>query len=79
MRRTKLIFPLIILSLEDGFDAVDSEPTNVFNNHPVYRFSDPYKFLRNNYGVVAVSIFIYQVRRRQGFRERLKTFFIGDY
>ena len=33
---------------------------NVFNNHPVYRFSDPYKFLRNNYGVVAVSIFIYQ-------------------
>ena len=27
MRRTKLIFPLIILSLEDGFDAVDSEPT----------------------------------------------------
>ena len=60
LRRTKLIFPLIILSLEDGFDAVDSEPTNVFNNHPVYRFSDPYKFLRNNYGVVAVSIFIYQ-------------------
>ena len=27
MRRTKLIFPLIILSLEDGFDVVDSEPT----------------------------------------------------
>ena len=27
MRRTKLIFALIILSLEDGFDAVDSEPT----------------------------------------------------
>ena len=25
-----------------------------------YRFSDPYKFLRNNHGVVAVSIFIYQ-------------------
>jgi len=60
LRRTKLIFPLIILSLEDGFDVVDSEPTNVFNNHPVYRFSDPYKFLRNNHGVVAVSIFIYQ-------------------
>ena len=27
MRRTKFIFPLIILSLEDGFDVVDSEPT----------------------------------------------------
>ena len=60
LHRTKLIFPLIILSLEDGCDAADSEPTNVFNNHPVYRFSDPYKFLRNNHGVVAVSIFIYQ-------------------
>ena len=46
--------------MEDGFDVVDSEPTNVFNNHPVYRFSDPYKFLRNNHGVVAVSMFIYQ-------------------
>ena len=60
MRRTKLVFPLIILSLEDGFDVVDSEPTNVFNNPPVYRFSDPDKVLRNQYGVVAVSIFIYQ-------------------
>ena len=27
LRRTKFIFPLIILSLEDGFDVVDSEPT----------------------------------------------------
>ena len=27
MHRTKLIFPLIILSLEDGFAVVDSEPT----------------------------------------------------
>lgn len=81
MHRTKIYFPVIILSLSgSGYPTVPIKfgytgswrrvitpihaDTTVyimfFSNKSVFEIENPYQFLRDNNGVIAINMFIYQ-------------------